>query len=198
MGRVKELLFESEDAERAAWEGSPEGREHSVKVRQEAALRTADAAARAARQERAWAAAWPREWGEWRRVRLLLDAPIAFGDSQFDFDEFLKEVGRAPSPRHVVRRKRAAEPYRPGNMGWVEDAPVASRSPYLSSSQAAEFLGIALQTLRNKRAVIQPVNGSRPLMYDPKTLEAYLRGRGPRAPKAARRGNTKKPDRAGR
>ncbi len=62
-----------------------------------------EAAARA-RQERAWATLYPAEWEEWVRVRPLMNLFFEFGaDKLFDFDDFLREVGRRPSAKHSVR-----------------------------------------------------------------------------------------------
>ena len=176
MGWAKELLLDEEYAERAAWEASPKGRGHYAQVRQESALRAADETAAVSRQEKAWAAAWPREWEEWQRVRPLILAPIAFSDYDFDFDEFLKEVGRAPSPRHAIQRSREDAPYQPGNLCWVDAIPEAPASPSLTAKEAAAYLGIALQTLRNNRSRYRPVNATKPLMYDKSDLDNALRG----------------------
>src|SRR5688572_26722442 len=67
-------------------------------------------------QEREWAARHPGEWSEWVRLQPLLVVPIEFGPSPvFDFPQFLDEVGKRPSARHVVQRKDKRRSYRPGN-----------------------------------------------------------------------------------
>lgn len=175
MGWAKELLLDAEDAERAAWKASSNGRGHYARVRQESALRAADEAAAVSRREKAWAADWPREWQEWQRIRLLLVTQIEFGHD-FDFEEFLKEVGRAPSPRDAIQRSREDAPYQPGNLCWVDAIPEAPASPYLTAKEAAAYLGIALQTLRNNRSRYRPVNATKPLMYDKSDLDNALRG----------------------
>jgi hypothetical protein len=125
------------------------------------------------RRERVWATRHPAEWAEWTRVRLLLNGPIPFGDDPFDFDDFLMEVGKRPSPKHVVTRQDESVPYRPGNLVWAAPAADPPRSPYLNAKEAAAFLGVAVQTVYNNRRHIPSLPGfRRPLMFDPRVLEA--------------------------
>lgn len=116
MGRVKEeLLHAEEDAEQAAWEASAEGR-----AERERATRAREATeTKRGRQEQAWASERPVEWAEWQRLQPLLVPVIDFGgDMRFDFDNFLMEVGHAPSPAHRVVRKAKSLPYQQGNLRW--------------------------------------------------------------------------------
>ncbi|MBN9517188.1 helix-turn-helix domain-containing protein [bacterium] len=136
-------------------------------LRQERAEREAERA----RRERVWAARYPAEWAEWTRVRLLLNGPIPFGDDPFDFPDFLMEVGRRPSARHVVTRPDEAQPYQPGNLVWAAPAAEPPKSPYLNAEQAAAYLGVAKQTVYNNRPHIPSLPGFRTLMFDPKVLD---------------------------
>jgi hypothetical protein len=154
---MEELFFEDEltAAERDEWR---EERERK--------------AAERSRRERVWQVKHPAEWEEWNRVRLLLNGPIPFGDdAEFDFEEFLKEVGRCPSTKHDVVRLDETKPYQPGNLIWAAQAAEPPKSPYLNVEQAAAYLGVAVQTIYNNSKHIPRLPGFWTLMYDPKTLE---------------------------
>jgi len=165
MGLVKEHFYY---AETDAWKASPEGRAESERL---AGEREAAAAARV-RREAVWVARHPGEWEEWKRVQLLLDIPLEFGtDNTFDFDDFLKDVGRRPSADHHVTRVDEGKPYQQGNMTWAAPAVEPPKSPYLNVKQAAAFLGVAVQTVYNNRRHIPSQPGFRTLMFDPSVLE---------------------------
>jgi hypothetical protein len=162
---MEELLYEQllTPEEREAEEA-----EHEA-VRQE---REAQAAERA-RREAVWKRRHPSEWAEWVRLQPLLN-PLAdlWADHRFDFDEFLKEVGRRTSPEHVVAQSDDAKPYQQGNLTWAAPALEPLGSPYLDLKQAAAFLGVSPRTVYNNRKYIPSLPGfRRPLMFDPKVLE---------------------------
>jgi len=116
MGVAMESLLDYElDQETVAWLATPEGRAWVEKVKQE----QAEADAARARQEQVWKEKHPGEWRAWMRLQPLLAPVISFvGDSGFDFDQFLREVGSAPSPAHRVVRKYKDLPYEQGNLRW--------------------------------------------------------------------------------
>ncbi|QDU20602.1 helix-turn-helix domain-containing protein [Urbifossiella limnaea] len=163
MSRVKEdLLHAEEDAESAAWTASPEGR--AEKERATRAQAAADA--ERARREQAWASERPVEWAEWQRLQPLLVPVIDFGgDMRFDFDNFLMEVGRAPSPAHRVVRKAKALPYKQGNLRWkaatppkTNPSPAPSRaaaqaaSDFLTKQEVADRLQVSTRTVSRWRS----------------------------------------------
>jgi hypothetical protein len=158
--RMEELLYE--------FEMTPEEqRAEQEEWKQEQAARKAQRA----RQEGVWEARHTAEWDEWVRVRLLLNGPIPFGDEPFDFDDFLREVGRCPSPKHEVVRSNESEPYQQGNLSWAAKTPEPLLSPYLNVEQAAAYLGVAKRTVYNNRRHIPALPGFRTLMFDPKVLD---------------------------
>ena len=124
------------------------------------------------RRERAWKAMYPNEWAEWVRLRPLMDPVIDFwAGREFDFSDFLKEVGRQPSPAHRVVRRDKGLPYRQGNIRWRRKKAKKGETPYLNAKQAAAYLGISLRTLYNNRRHIPSLPGFRTLMFDPKVLD---------------------------
>lgn len=125
-----------------------------------------------ARRERVWAARHPNEWEEWQRVRFLLRTEYDFETGrEFDFNDFLREVGRRPSLNHTAERLDESKPFRQGNMAWVAKQAGPAPSPYLNAEQAAARLGIATQTLYNNRRHIPSLPGFRTLMFDPVVLD---------------------------
>lgn len=119
MGSVKdELLYAADDAARAAWEQTLEGRRWLAEqdsIRQEAAHTKSE-------RERRWMANHPVEWAAWVRVQTVWNPEIDLAsiDSPFDFDAFLNDVGRAPTQNSRIVRKDDLLPFRPGNLRWDE------------------------------------------------------------------------------
>jgi hypothetical protein len=136
------------------------------------AARRAQEAAEQARRESIWKARHPHEWKQWLKLQSKLDhLTHAFSHPPFDFDEFLKDVGRAPSRAHLIVRCDTAQTFRRGNLRWaVPMRQKPRRSPYLNAQEAADFLGIALRTLYNNRKHIPSLPGFKKLMFDPKSL----------------------------
>ncbi|HYH67460.1 MAG TPA: helix-turn-helix domain-containing protein [Urbifossiella sp.] len=182
MGRVKEELFDAEwDTELAAWEASPEGRAERERLEREAA----DAAAKQLRQEKVWSVRYPAEWDEWQRLQPLLSPVIEFAASNaFDFDDFLKEVGRRPSHNHTVQRPDEALPYTQGNLRWAEwgrtgtdQRPAAS--PYLTVDEAAAYCRRTRKTLLNHHSLgsVRSMPGTRPPLFRKEDLDDWLTAR---------------------
>ena len=169
MGRVKDELFDAElDAAEGAWEGSPDGQAELKKLANEIAAVRAEGKQR----ERLWAANHSAEWEEWLRILPLLNTTIEFGASKpFEFDDFLMEVGRRPSPNHVVVRRDECKGFQQGNMVWAAQTPAPPKSPYLNVKEAAAYLGVAVRTVYNNRKHIPALPGFRTLMFDPKVLD---------------------------
>jgi hypothetical protein len=165
----------SYDAEQAAWEATPEGQEWLQEQERMRAEREAAAAAEDAervRRERVWAQKHKYEWKEWKRVRLFFGFSISFGDEKpFDFDDFLKEVGRHEFPGQRVVRRNSNLPFKAGNLRWSKQQQKPVEPAGLNSQKAANFLGIRLQTLYNNRRHIPSMPGFRTLQFDRKVLE---------------------------
>ena len=168
MGLVKEVLCDAEyDAEVAAWAQSPEGRAEKMRL---AALLEAEKGERV-RREQVWRVRSPGEWVEWVRLQPLLIPVIDFwADHPFDFDDFLREVGRRPSSAHTVIRVDETKPFQQGNLVWAGPVVEPPSSPYLNVEQAAAFLGVAVQTVYNNRQHIPALPGFKKLMFDPVVL----------------------------
>lgn len=169
MGAAMDLLISAEeDAALSAPDMQAWLREQE---RGRAAAEAAEQAVRA-RRESVWATRHPAEWEEWQRVRPLLDVVIDFlAEHPFDFDDFLREVGRRPTHAHAVDRVDEARPFEQGNLAWVPLTTKPAPSPHLNVEQAADYLGVAVQTIYNNRKYIPSLPGFRTLMFDPKVLD---------------------------
>lgn len=140
---------DDDDAEQAEWELTPEGQEwrrgQAEVLRAVEQVEAADATKATGRalRERSLAAERPGEWAEWERVRHQPRHFIPLGPERpFDFEDFLIEVGRRPSPAHRIHRVDKTRGYEPGNMKWsarrTKDAARPPDQPYTT----AEFAGL--------------------------------------------------------
>lgn len=155
-----------------------------------AELRAAEEAERS-RREKVWATRHPNEWEEWRRVRLLMNPIIDFcAEHPFDFEDFLKEVGRRETLNHFVERLDTSKPYQQGNMKFEEKGPERPASPYYTAKEAAAYCRLGLQTIYNHSHEIRRVPGIGKLLYTQEALDEWLTTRRkksqPKALKAAR------------
>jgi hypothetical protein len=156
---------------------TPEERE-AEKAEREAVRQEWEAqAAERARREGVWKAKHPAEWDEWVRLQPLLN-PLAdlWADHRFDFDEFLKEVGRRTSPEHVVVQSDDAKPYQQGNLTWAAPPPVLSPSPYLNTKEAAAYCRRQPKTLLNHHSLgsVRSMPGTRPPLFRKEDLDDWL------------------------
>lgn len=179
MGSLEELVYEAEERERAEWEASPEGRAALAEAERE---RGKELAARA-RLEGVWAAKHPAEWAEWEWVKPQLAWTFDFGaGKEFDFDDFLKEVGRRPSPAHRVASREDDRPFQQGNLVWVAPDLPRIQSPYLTLSEAAAYCRRAPKTLSNhlSQGNLRTLPGTRPPLFRKEELDAWLTAPGNR------------------
>jgi hypothetical protein len=175
------LLFAEEDAARAAWDTSPEGRAWRHEREREAQQEALDRA----EQERRWAMDHA-EWGAWLRLQPVLMP--TFG-AEYGFERFLMEVGNAPSADHNIVRKDDGLPFTPGNLKWHQGT--VRSSPYLDLMEAAAYCRLRPKTLLNHRREIWAQPGSGKLLFTREALDAWLATRRRRRPKStAGRGST--------
>jgi hypothetical protein len=134
MGRTKELLDEQDRDYENGTEGRLAAAEAEVKWLRERERKEEERRAR----EVEWAREHPHEWSEWQRLGSQLAHPYDFAKGKFyDFDDFLVDVGKAPSAEHVLE-------CRGGNLFWAERRPATDGS------------GIARELRRIRRAIRPP------------------------------------------
>lgn len=112
-------------------------------------------------KERSRAAKHPREWAAWVKVEPLLEVTFSLaGTPPYDFEDFLADVGAAPSGDAVVVRKDESGAFRKGNMRWSGPEEPSQDRPAipppgqegLSINEAAALKGLHPDTIR--RAVL--------------------------------------------
>jgi hypothetical protein len=142
VGRTKEFWLEQFEAEAAA---------ELLDLEAEAVNAGAKEAEGRLALEREWAAKYPGEWSEWVRIHPLLTISIDFASGEsYDFPQFLTEVGRRPSPKHVIRRRDKTSPYQQGNLVW--GAKKVTKSNYLTYKDVQREFGIKKTALYRLRA----------------------------------------------
>jgi excisionase family DNA binding protein len=189
---VKEELF---DAEQEGWEDSPDGQAERAR----AVRLVADAKAEQERREKVWAVNYSVEWEEWQRLQSLLIPILDFGgDMRFDFDNFLMEVGRAPSPAHRVVRKTNVLPFQQGNLRWKEK-PKTKKNPtparlapttatpaardFLTKQEVADRLQVSTRTVCRWRSMglLKEFRRGQVLRFKREDVEAFeAKGKGGR------------------
>lgn len=156
---------------------TPEEREAEKAERETVRQEREAQAAERVRREVVWKRRHPSEWVEWVRLQPLLN-PLAdlWADHPFDFDEFLKEVGRQPSPNHLVVRSDDAKPYQQGNLTWAAPPPLPSPSPYLNTEEAAAYCRRRPKTLLNHHSLgrVRSMPGTRPPLFRKEALDDWL------------------------
>lgn len=165
MGRVKDVLYDAEHkAEQAVWESTSERQNtHLAETR------------RRVEQEREWARAHPTEWAAWLNLQTVWRAVIDFatvGENEYGFEEFLTEVGGAPSGHYRIERIDDSHPYQPGNLEWRRSTTI--ESPYLTVEEAAAYCRVSVKTIYNHRHEIRSVPGTGKLLFLREELDRWL------------------------
>lgn len=136
-------------------------------------------------RERVWAVKYRAEWSEWDRILPLLMPVFDFvAGKQYDFPEFLSEVGLRPSQKHIIERRDSTLPYQAGNLVWVTKAapkpePRFVDSPYLTVDEAAAYCRRSRKTILNHHCLgtIRSMPHTRPPLFKREDLDAWVAGR---------------------
>jgi hypothetical protein len=127
--------------------------------------------------ERQWRTSHPLEWSEWVKVRPAL-FPL-FGRPDYDFQDFLAEVGNAPSTSHAITRVNSALPWQAGNLCWAGKSAPPVESPYFDYERAAAYCACAVKTLQNAKANghIRAVGGGAGVKFERNELDRWMTAR---------------------